>query len=911
MRSPPSSTPPANDATRESLRRASTIALAVFGGMMLVARPLANQLAPYAPDAAFASLLAIFFVCSAGLRAACSNRRLTAPENLILAIVLWIALFIWGALRSPHLGASIPLASDAILYALILLGGYFAGRAEPQLRVSFIRAIIAIVVVLACAAMWQVKVDLPRLRSLVASGEALMPDGLNSKIGLDRLNGDDAFATFGNPNSLAAFMLVGFFLLLGHVWDPMRARAASLFTTVNGRVRFAVPSASNVILLNLFPFLGALLLATLYWTGSKGGGVAFLFGCWFFLLQRWNTRFPFLNTLTIVGLAALLILLGLGLDGVIPSKFYGLSMQVRFDYWTSALSMFVRHPLQGVGVGGYAEWYSIFKTPLGWESKDPHNEFVALLCELGVLGPIFYVLIWWLVLRNSGKFRASLGEPVSALRELKWRDADILVPAAGAFSFILYIGGFGILNSGEIFSVFHGGADRLTILCALETVCLPLLFVLIVALQRWDARVFSRAARAEAPDSNAMLHGFRAAAGAILMHQLVDFDFKAQAVMISLFLCGGLFWGAAASEQKVEVSAPSFVSRRAAWIAVAFALLLLPTAFWIPFYSGIARSEASDNQTYLQQITAHPEKSRGDLSADDAKSEVLSARLRAWQAAPYDAEALVEYALARLTLERHGPFDSNEREILELLKQASVMRPLSAQPHVLMGSLHLHRALAAPDVEKRPHFERARSEFAAARALYPLHPGFAFMEGDVWLLMGEPAKACEQYGHAYAIDMAINDPNVYIAAIFNDPRPGVFSRHGCDGEVRDALKEYGDSAAPRCRLGLLARDMCATANVLSEMKKNGALPATNRTAAALLSTVHSRTEELTHVPADLPARAHAAFLLAVCEKNSERLGSDGTALKTIEDRARALQNESIQAGSPGTVPRIFNELIGK
>ena len=902
---------------QDRLIGAFSVAVAVLGGMYIVARPLSSQLTHFSADAAFAGLLAIIFVCAAGLRAVVSKERCAAPENLIFAAVLWIALFVWGAIRSPNPGASVQLASDAILYVLVLLGGYFAGRLEPSLRLIFMRAIIAMVVVEAFSAVWQVFVELPRMRHQIAMGELIAPDALNSKIGLDRLNGDDAFATFGNPNSLAAYLLVGFFLLLGHAWDPLRARLAGLLSkTKSSSVGWALSAVSILF--------AALFLVTLYWTGSKGGGVALLMGFWFFALQRLNKRFPILNALTVAGIAALFVLLVLGMAGIIPSRVFGLSMQVRFEYWRSALAMFTRHPLDGVGVGGYGEWYSFFKTPMGWESKDPHNEFICLLAELGVLGPLIYVLIWWLVLRHSGGAEIIADAGPGAPRA---RDFERPVLIGGAVCMLIYFGAFGVFNAGDISSLMQGHADRQTWAGALQTISLPFLFALTIVLLRRDARLHSESFSTAAEDSPAMLHGFRAAAGAVLMHQWVDFDFKAQAVMTALFLCGGLFWGAADSARKVPPESTPLLKILPGWLTVGFALLMLPMAFWIPFHSGLARGNAQDYQSYLDLIKAHPEKMRADLSAEDARTGILSERADALAYAPIDSEAMIDLALARLAFESREPFGATEREILELLQKAVSLRPLSAHPRVLIGSLHFHRGLVSPAVDARAHFERARAAFAEAHRLYPLHPGFLFMEGDALLLMEEPARAYEKYWAAYELDMILNDPNVYLSAIFSDPRPGIFSRHGSDAKVRaaidalmTALNGSGASALkndPRLFMGLLARRASATANLLNEVEKIGASTnAAVQNIARLKRDLLGTTTEMIRVPVDAAALAHAALLHALCVKRTlpadmtpDEKEASKARLEKLRNAARTLQDESIRNGRPGTVPRIFQELI--
>jgi len=815
------------------------------------------------------------------------NRRCTLHENLFFTAILWIGLFALGALRSPFRGAAIPLASDAILYVLVLLGAYLAGRSEPKLRAIFIRAITAMVIVLACAALWQVAVDLPRLRTLIQTGEAIMPDALNSKIGLDRLNGDDAFATFGNPNSLAAYLIVGFFLVLGHAWPFIPA----------------THSKRDWLHTLLVAFFALIILLALYWTGSKGGFVSLLFGGWFFALQRLNTRFPILNTLTILGLAAVISLLVLGFFDVIPARFFGLSMQVRFEYWKSAMAMFSQNPLTGVGVGGYGEWFPTFKTPLGWESKDPHNEFVCLLTELGVLGPVVYALIWWLVLRYSGK--PSLpNDDAPTLAKLKWTDLELLTPIAGTMCFAFFIAMAGVFNASDIFSVLQGNAPKIAWLCAAQTAFLPVLFLLVFLALRKNVAPNTN-------DSNALLHGFRAAAGAILIHQLVDFDFKAQAVMISLFLCGGTFWGAADATQLEINPSTSMLARASGWLTVVFGLLMIPTAFVYPFNSGAARSEAQELQSYFQLITAQPDKAKGDLSPDETRAAILSARTRATESVPFDSEAIMDLAIARLTFERHPPFSQNDNSILDQLTHASTLRPLSAQPLVMIGGLHFHRGLAAPDNEKRAHFLKAREAYSSARARYPLHPGFAFMEGDAWLMMDEPLKACERFAAAFETDIDINDPNVCIGSSFNDPRPGVFSRHSSDSKILDAINALLQSADPntktlrsnsRLMLGLLARRTTAIANLVNESKRAGTSAGMN--AIALKEELMKTTKEMMEQSSDLRSNAHAALLHALCVKAHAPEKSTPAI-----DRAQQLEIESERNNTPGTVRWLFTELL--
>src|SRR5581483_245936 len=94
---------------------------------------------------------------------------------------------------------------------------------------------------------------------------------------------------------------------------------------------------------------------------------------------------------------AAVALLAAGTLGALGPQPFGLSMEVRLDYWRSALAMWKEHPLGGVGLGGFTENYPLFKMPMGEEVKDTHNDFLQHATELGMLAPLVYLAIWWFV----------------------------------------------------------------------------------------------------------------------------------------------------------------------------------------------------------------------------------------------------------------------------------------------------------------------------------------------------------------------------------------------------------------------------------------------------------------------------------------------------------------------------------
>jgi O-antigen ligase len=80
------------------------------------------------------------------------------------------------------------------------------------------------------------------------------------------------------------------------------------------------------------------------------------------------------------------------------------SVVTRFAMWTSASRMIADHPVMGVGLSNYADrylnqyfnsepWEKAAKNHDGLTHKHPHNSFLYLLAETGVIGFFCYLLL--------------------------------------------------------------------------------------------------------------------------------------------------------------------------------------------------------------------------------------------------------------------------------------------------------------------------------------------------------------------------------------------------------------------------------------------------------------------------------------------------------------------------------------
>jgi O-antigen ligase len=67
----------------------------------------------------------------------------------------------------------------------------------------------------------------------------------------------------------------------------------------------------------------------------------------------------------------------------------GGSLQQRIVMWRTTLRMIQGHPILGVGTGGFLDGYRPYIPDIAWqhfETGDPHNQFLKILGEQGIVG---------------------------------------------------------------------------------------------------------------------------------------------------------------------------------------------------------------------------------------------------------------------------------------------------------------------------------------------------------------------------------------------------------------------------------------------------------------------------------------------------------------------------------------------
>lgn len=193
------------------------------------------------------------------------------------------------------------------------------------------------------------------------------------------------YGTFVDPNVYAAHLLLCF---------PL-----TLLMLANWAKKFHPPRLTR----NLFLGGGAILFAgALFWSGSRGAVIGLAFGAglavwhWPWLRRQW---WHWLLPVVVVAL----MLAGLTLLAKYRSRDGLKSASARMEYYQAAVKLWQKHPLTGAGLGEFFPWYIRLK-PLGAEeTRDPHNFFLSLSSQCGLLGALAALAIiclpLWLTLR--------------------------------------------------------------------------------------------------------------------------------------------------------------------------------------------------------------------------------------------------------------------------------------------------------------------------------------------------------------------------------------------------------------------------------------------------------------------------------------------------------------------------------
>jgi O-antigen ligase len=217
--------------------------------------------------------------------------------------------------------------------------------------------------------------------SLVVVGSILSLYGILQSRGIDFYEFNNAYATnvfgtFGNPNFQSAFM--GITGTVALTW-------------------ICFSRTKLVVKIGLIVFVG---LATYnIFLSSEQGYLTLLAGLTsavvIFLLSKKQLILGY-SLLGFGGIAGIFVLAGIFNKGPIAEVIYKSSLQARSFYWEAAIRMMVDHPIFGVGMDGFGDWYRRSRTQeiadfnVGIAADTAHN----IPLDLGSGGGIPLLLIY-------------------------------------------------------------------------------------------------------------------------------------------------------------------------------------------------------------------------------------------------------------------------------------------------------------------------------------------------------------------------------------------------------------------------------------------------------------------------------------------------------------------------------------
>lgn len=315
--------------------------------------------------------------------------RIAAPLPLtVLAVGGWILQR--GIARDPIAWGALPRRSILLLSATFLLATVFGEAPLVSARELFNFGILIVLLVVATDAFQRRPERIERtVWALIATGAACGVLGSLEAVGIIpgefRRAGTPFFRAalgFGQPNGLGLFLA----LVL-----PLSVAVAAHGRAPSER-RFGSLAAAAIVL----GLLG---------TFSRGSWLSVVFGL-FPLASVGGRRFILRACVAAAFVAVVFDLVSGGvLQAIVAGARDDWSVAQRAALMTAGVLTFLAHPLLGVGPGGFAqsvEQFGLLVSRLEDFKPTPHNAYIQMAAETGVLGLIAFVVFLVSLLRSQG-----------------------------------------------------------------------------------------------------------------------------------------------------------------------------------------------------------------------------------------------------------------------------------------------------------------------------------------------------------------------------------------------------------------------------------------------------------------------------------------------------------------------------
>ncbi len=319
--------------------------------------------------------------------------RASVVEGALLVVVILVFVSALGTASYKHPAWLIASEWFVLLVAFCLIRQLAVTSGDNH---CLLAVLLATGVSLSLHGIYQYAVELPGQRQLVEkpaqlvqtlaqSGNYLDPNNPLLEHWKQRLQADNVFATFVNPNSFAGFLALLFPLAVG--W----ALASKMGQSWNLKIGLAVGSAVIMATALWFTHSRGAILATLL-VGTAIGGIYWRQIIW---THRWKC-------LAAAAVLAGMICLPFARGWVTTSGLEKtqISMTKRLDYWSATWPMIKDHPWLGVGPGQFSRFYPRYMRETAYEKiTNPHNFVLEIwatcgLFALAALGVALVAFFW-------------------------------------------------------------------------------------------------------------------------------------------------------------------------------------------------------------------------------------------------------------------------------------------------------------------------------------------------------------------------------------------------------------------------------------------------------------------------------------------------------------------------------------
>jgi O-antigen ligase/tetratricopeptide (TPR) repeat protein len=319
--------------------------------------------------------------------------RGSAVEAALLAVVILVLVSAIGAASYKHPAWLIASEWFVILVAFCLIRQL---AVTPGDNHCLLAVLLATGVSLSVHGVYQYAVELPDQRQLVEKPAQLVQTLAQTGNYVDannpllehfkqRLQADNIFATFVNPNSFAGFLALLFPLAVG--W----AVASKMGQSWNLKIGLAIGSAGIMAAALWFTHSRGAILAT-FLVGMSIGGIYWRQIVW---THRWKCLAA---AAVIAGLICIPFARGwVTTSGLEKTQ---ISTNKRLDYWSATWPMIKDHPWLGVGPGQFGQFYPRYMRETAYEKiTNPHNFVLEIwatygLFALAALGAALVAFFW-------------------------------------------------------------------------------------------------------------------------------------------------------------------------------------------------------------------------------------------------------------------------------------------------------------------------------------------------------------------------------------------------------------------------------------------------------------------------------------------------------------------------------------